>query len=775
MKGSGAGHSGAVLNCPAHLSFLPALAAAVLDGSIWNRGAPEPHELPKLTIYLPTQNAVEPLKLAFLEAAPNGATFLPRIRVLGGSDPLELFAAYGPGMEPAAALDLLEQALALPPAFEELERQMQLAALVMQASHRLTGAGEMEEPLFTAIPAASAFTVAGQIASLIGEAHAQGADLARVELLDTSRASGSQQLSLQLLRAVLRGWQAHKAKTGKLDREERRNRLMAIEAEFIRQSDAPVIIAGSTGSVAATVGLMEAALARPASAIVLYGLEQENWVDAKDFPEHPQHGLHQLLARLNVRAENVRALSPHPVPLPMGEGTPAQRSQHRSLSRPHPLADADIPKWPARQGELARERDRVRGESLSKRSAFLSQALRPAPATASWAALIELLKQEAGDPVPGLSLIEAETVQDEAAAIALILRESLETPGQTAALVTPSDSLLARVRHALAQWGLAAAPAAAPSADILAARVASCAASGKPEDFAELLRHAQGDPRLARIAEIVDVGVLRQMWRPSSLAGIPAALSRAQHAIASGEARHPAMKRIDAAEWEAARALAEEIIEALSPLTGLSDAAAGSVTDNGQLPSPCPSPHGRGDACTTVATSSPLPEGEGQGEGSELRSSRDRRSVCQPGEKRLSLAAWLAAHREALSRLAALGIGAGVESLVLCGLEQAGAASFPLALEDYAGLFEQAALARRNNAVESPHPRLFLRKPLDARLLIADVVVLGGLNEGCWPQASGPDPWLNRKDRAFAGLPRRSAGSARRLTISPCSPPRRHA
>ena len=791
--------NGAVLNCSAHSPFIPTLAAAVLDGSIWNRGAPEPHELPKLTIYLPTQNAVEPLKLAFLEAAPNGATFLPRIRVLGGSDPLEMFAAYGPAIVPAAALDLLEQALALPPAFDGLERQMQLAALIVQASHRLTGAGDMDEPLFTGIPAASAFTVAGQIASLIGEAHAQGADLARAAALDSSRASGHQQLSLQLLRAVLRGWQAHKARAGKLDREEHRNRLMAIEAEFIRQSDAPVIIAGSTGSVAATVGLMEAALSRPASAVVLYGLDIENWVDVKDFPEHPQHGLHQLLARLNVRAEGVRRLTPHPYPSPArGEGNGALSTRESAI-----------------QASLlpSREKDRMRGEythdACIKRSAFLSHTLRPAPATTAWAALIEQLKQDTADPLPGLSLIEAETVQDEAAAIALILRESLETPGQTAALVTPSESLLGRVRHVLAQWGLGAGPAAAHSADIFAARVTSCAASGKPEDFAGLLRHA-ADARFVRVAEIVDVGVLRQMWRPSALDGIPAALSRAQHAIASGEARHPAMRRIDAAEWEAARALAAEVIEALSPLTGLSDGATGGVTNNGHNPSPCPSPaparlgelatwecphpladaaarlgepatlkcphpqadaDGRGDACTTVATSSPLPEGEGQGEGSELRSMRDPRS----GETRRSLQAWLTAHREVLSRLAALGIGAAAENCVLDSLERASGASFSLALEDYAALFEQAALARRNNAVESPHPRLLLRKPLDARLLIADVVVLGGLNEGSWPQASGPDPWLSRKDRAFVGLPpseRRVGQAAYDFTLLAAATPR---
>src|SRR5262249_50065290 len=151
---------------------------------------------------------------------------------------------------------------------------------------------------------------------------------------------------------------------------------------------------------------------------------------------------------------------------------------------------------------------------------------------------------------PGLSLIEAATIQDEAAVIALILRESLEIPGQTAALVTPSDSLLSRVQHTLAKWGLTAGIPAGRHEDRFAARAVACAASGTCEEFVELLRHIQGPA--GRIAELIDLGVLRQMWRPSSFLGIEAALSRAEHAIASGEARHPAMKRIAAAEWEAA-------------------------------------------------------------------------------------------------------------------------------------------------------------------------------------------------------------------------------
>jgi ATP-dependent helicase/nuclease subunit B len=351
-----------------------------------------------------------------------------------------------------------------------------------------------------------------------------------------------------------------------------------------------------------------------------------------------------------------------------------------------------------------------------RRATFLSEALRPASAAVEWAPFIQRLKDEGGDPAPGLSLIEAATIQDEAAAIALILRESLETPGRTAALVTPSESLLARVRRALAKWGLDAGTPAGRCEDRLAVRTVCCAASGTCEELVELLRYAQVPA--TRIAEIIDLGVLRQMWRPSSFLGLAAALSRAEHAIASGEARHPAMKRIAAAEWEAARDFAVKVIEALSPLTARA-------------------------------------------------------------EKRLGFPDWIAAHRAVLSSLMRLGLSSAPpdagERSVLGGLEQAGAPSLVLDLSGYAGLFEQAILAKREPALENPHPRIFLRTPLDARLLTADVIVLAGLNEGCWPQGPDPDPWLSRRDRAFLGLPpqeRRIGQAAHDFEILAASAPR---
>ncbi len=285
------------------------------------------------------------------------------------------------------------------------------------------------------------------------------------------------------------------------------------------------------------------------------------------------------------------------------------------------------------------------------------------------------------------------------------MRESLETPGQTAALITPSEDPIGRVRHALAQWGLgddACADAGGP--DSLAARAVSCAASGKPGGLVELLRQApqgEGAAKLLRAAEIVDVGVLRQMWRPSALEGVPAALSRAEHAISSGEARHPAMKRIGAAEWDAARSLASALIEALSPLMA-------------------------------PAKRTPLPD-------------------------------WLALHRTALSQLASLGFSSG-ESPALVALEQAAAHSFALDLAEYAEFFAQVVAARRAKVSAHPHPHLFIWKPLDARLLSADVVVLAGLNR----RAAGrkcPDPipgsaattassWACRPLSAASAVPR---------------------
>lgn len=51
-----------------------------------------------------------------------------------------------------------------------------------------------------------------------------------------------------------------------------------------------------------------------------------------------------------------------------------------------------------------------------------------------------------------------------------------------------------------------------------------------------------------------------------------------------------------------------------------------------------------------------------------------------------------------------------------------------------------------------PHPRVMIWGPREARVEAADLVILGGLNEGTWPAAPGADPWLSRPMRAALGL-----------------------
>lgn len=51
------------------------------------------------------------------------------------------------------------------------------------------------------------------------------------------------------------------------------------------------------------------------------------------------------------------------------------------------------------------------------------------------------------------------------------------------------------------------------------------------------------------------------------------------------------------------------------------------------------------------------------------------------------------------------------------------------------------------------HPRLDILGPIEARMSQADVMIVGGLNEGSFPQIPEAGPWLNRPMRKSLGLP----------------------
>jgi ATP-dependent helicase/nuclease subunit B len=91
---------------------------------------------------------------------------------------------------------------------------------------------------------------------------------------------------------------------------------------------------------------------------------------------------------------------------------------------------------------------------------------------------------------------------------------------------------------------------------------------------------------------------------------------------------------------------------------------------------------------------------------------------------------------------------------LLAELEAAGgAAGMTLSAEDAVPVLRDLLDQQRVRPPYGGHPRTFIWGLLEARLQQADFLVLGGLNEGVWPAAPAPDPWLAPKIRANLGLP----------------------
>jgi ATP-dependent helicase/nuclease subunit B len=95
-----------------------------------------------------------------------------------------------------------------------------------------------------------------------------------------------------------------------------------------------------------------------------------------------------------------------------------------------------------------------------------------------------------------------------------------------------------------------------------------------------------------------------------------------------------------------------------------------------------------------------------------------------------------------------------------------------LDLRDYTALFRTLLAQGQVREPEATDPRILIWGTLEARVGGADLVILGGLNDGIWPGTPKPDPWLNRAMRQKAGLllPERQIGlSAHDYQLAACA------
>ncbi|KAB2845731.1 MAG: double-strand break repair protein AddB, partial [Hyphomicrobiaceae bacterium] len=367
-------------------------------------------------------------------------------------------------------------------------------------------------------------------------------------------------------------------------------------------------------------------------------------------------------------------------------------------------------RWLAGKGPSTREAARLH---------FLAEALRPAATTSAWSRFARTGEATAmARSLTGISEIEAPGPEAEAAAISLILREAIETPGRTAALVTPDRNLGRRVAAELERWGLRVDDSAGrPFAKTVQGAFLDLVLGALETDFAPvetmaLLKHpltrlglAVGPARKA--ARALELLVFRRDYLGSGLGGIRTALAAARNEHAAGRLRHPVVRRLTAADVDNAGDLLGRLEKAYEPLTDIARFRE-------------PAPLSRLSAAHARVAEAIAAREE---------ASKDVPPIVWSGE-----AGEMAA--ELFQKLA-----------------DSALPQMRLATAEYPDLYRGIVADLAVRLSVSLHPRLFIWGPFEARLMQPDIVVLGGLNEGAWPQAADPGPWLNRQMRSALGLP----------------------
>ena len=568
---------------------------------------------------------------------------------LGGAALLPQFRALGDSDEDDLLFDTVSEGIELPPAIEPIRRQLLLAALVQRWDAKAHG-GRLNF--------AQASHLAESLATLMDEVERQGADLSRIQELAPPSLAAHWRDVTGFLDLLQNAWPDLLRDEGCMNPAARRNAALALLTSRLASApqDGMVIAAGSTGSIPATARLLAAIAGLPNGAVVLPGLDraldEKSWSDLD--PGHPQFGMKQLLEQIGG-------------------------------------ARADVVDWDG-------------SDSNPARATLLRETLRPAPTTDAWRGIADRGPGEIGDGLRGLSLIAANDPAEEALVIALALRQTLETEGRTAALVTPDRKLARRVAAELTRWNVviddsAGRPLAHTSAGAFLSLVAEAAdAQFAPVPLLALLKHPFAtlgeEPAPFRAqARLLDKYVLRGPRPDPGLAGIAKAIAMAQT-----RKRNPAEALAGLASWwQGIAAILAPLEQAFSkrelPLAEL-------ITIHLV-------------AAEALACKAPLP--------------------CP---------LWNGADGAAAAELFAVFQESAAAQPPIPPIEPG---SYPALLHGLAMKIPVRPQFGANRAIA-------ILGPLEARLQRFDLTILGGLNEGVWPAGMPADPWFSRPMRDRLGL-----------------------
>lgn len=325
------------------------------------------------------------------------------------------------------------------------------------------------------------------------------------------------------------------------------------------------------------------------------------------------------------------------------------------------------------------------------RASLVNEALRPAVATEKWRAL----RPTADSALDGVQRIDCAGPQEEAGVIALLLRATVEQPDKRAALVTPDRGLARRVAAELKRWDIDVDDSAGQPLD-----------QTPPGAFLRLTAEMLAE-------EFAPVPLLAALKHPLAAGGRDVAAFRAW------------VRRFEIAALRGPR-----------PAPGVNGLKS-ALTDE--------DPTRFGHLLDRLAT---------------LAAPLDR-LIAMPQaplgdliDAHVGFAEGLAAS-DGESGAARLWAGEAGEAAAtfIANLRQAASGFAPLPGDRYPALLGGLLSVQVVRPRYGRHPRLAIWGPLEARLQHADLLVLGGLNEGTWPAEVAADPWLSRPMRRDFGLP----------------------
>ena len=662
--------------------FLHVLVDNLINGNLVRGFSPidDPLLLSTATIFVPNRRAGRALATAFLGVGSADASILPTIRMLGdvGDE------AFGFGGAFDEQLDLADT-------IHPRERQLELANLI--DCWRLSISAEMralldDEEITIPASKADAIGLADDLCRLLDQMTLEEISWSAIgEIIPDDRDWAEWwRLTATFLKIVMENWPEHLEARGLMDPADRQARLLDRRTSGYEKhgSGGPVIVAGSTGSVPATQRLLKAVAGLENGVIVLPGLDQhmqlnewqcltsDNSHRDASLETHPQFGLAQLVAKLGLDRADVVELA-----------------------------------------ELA--------GSLEERRQLVSLALAPADATADWhGKALEFETSSLSEALQDITIIDAPSERQEALAIAVSMREVLEQPRKTAALVTPDRNLARRVSMELQRFGIevddtGGTPLKTTPVTLFLRNVIDvCFGEGGNVAVAALIKSPfclAGSTVVearhhARNFEIIALRGTIQSPQPGAFWEF---LIRQEEVLATAQHVHPAARRIDEPDRAAVLDHVSSIDCALKPLISL------------QQPQ-------------SLSTLFGI-----------LGGVADELSRNDVGETSLLD-----------------GLGGAELATLFEDFAVSGAGQYQIHPDEFPRVFDALLGDQLVRPAHASNPRIHIYGPLEVRLLDHDRVILAGLNEGIWPQIARNDAFLNRAMRQELGMasPERRTGLA---------------